>query len=425
MPRSVMVMKSPVLFLWCSAFALLSPPWCALSTSMPARRLRVAGGAAGDSRAVGMVNGGREPNQTEAIGGPSRVGQEGTRSRVEAKPECAAGAAQPGKPQHVVFYFGKATQGKGDALRRTIEANAAAQWVALRHRFGARLVVLDFGAIWARHNEATREAASRLRFSTTQRVPVLSSMYEEAQRLCPDAATYTYVNADIVFLGPSLVVTADRLVEESRSGSGLSTRFLAVGSRRDFSWRPGWRCDAQGFNGAVNAAQACGESSWDAKIYSGRGSDFADGDGGSFRLGDIYRQAQDAGVLAQDYFIASRGLWDWRASIPEFIIGRVGFDNWLVDHAFHLAPAVSLVDVSRSVMALHQSDEKGSFSGFQAPDTHWNYKIAARHAERNRLPPNYFAHGAISGAPWSSALQTVNGTACLQVVLKRGNLRTR
>ena len=45
---------------------------------------------------------------------------------------------------------------------------------------------------------------------------------------------------------------------------------------------------------------------------------------------------------AEDYFIYSRGGEDW-SHIPDFVVGRRAYDNWLVDHAYH-DPLVDLVD---------------------------------------------------------------------------------
>lgn len=83
--------------------------------------------------------------------------------------------------------------------------------------------------------------------------------------------------------------------------------------------------------------------------------------------------------------------------VPPFVIGRIGYDNWLVDKAYHLqeqedargVPRVSLVDVSDSVKALHQTDEKGSRAGFRSPDWHWNYDLAYAHAKANNLPDHF------------------------------------
>jgi len=37
---------------------------------------------------------------------------------------------------------------------------------------------------------------------------------------------------------------------------------------------------------------------------------------------------------ALDYFIYSRGIRNWTIA-PKFVIGRLAYDNWLVDDAYH------------------------------------------------------------------------------------------
>ena len=65
---------------------------------------------------------------------------------------------------------------------------------------------------------------------------------------------------------------------------------------------------------------------------------------------------------AQDYFITTRNGYPWR-DIPDFVIGRIGYDNWLVKHA--LMHYYYVVDATSTVTCLHQSDSSGNFAGFQ------------------------------------------------------------
>ena len=71
-----------------------------------------------------------------------------------------------------------------------------------------------------------------------------------------------------------------------------------------------------------------------------------------------------------DYFAFSRGLY--HKQIPSFVIGRPGWDPWLVWHA--RASRVAVVDASRMVVAIHQNHdysyhpdgEKGVWEGEEA-----------------------------------------------------------
>lgn len=209
-------------------------------------------------------------------------------------------------------------------MRQVIEKNFKMQWDVLQERpeYRGRVFVLNFaeaspitradGVTFilgqqdqdsASTSSSTRSSLSRaakiakavLKYGSSRQIPVVGSMYAAAQQIFPEASTFTYVNSDILFLGSTLIATADRLVElaaaarKRREEDQLSTatraavadgrqmqekekennlvsgalpgvaaapqssattsehsgpaagpfseRFLAVGRRRDFGWR--------------------------------------------------------------------------------------------------------------------------------------------------------------------------------------------
>ena len=63
---------------------------------------------------------------------------------------------------------------------------------------------------------------------------------------------------------------------------------------------------------------------------------------------------------AQDYFIISRKGLPWE-KIPDFVIGRNGYDNWLVIEA--QVWNTTLIDATQTIMALHQVGADGYKSG--------------------------------------------------------------
>ena len=67
------------------------------------------------------------------------------------------------------------------------------------------------------------------------------------------------------------------------------------------------------------------------------------------------------GDNAQDFFISFRNGYDW-SSIPDFVVGRVGYDNWLVVHA--IVKRMVVIDVTETVIAIHQSGMGGNFEGW-------------------------------------------------------------
>jgi len=80
-----------------------------------------------------------------------------------------------------------------------------------------------------------------------------------------------------------------------------------------------------------------------------------------------------------DYFVFARGLY--QNQIPPFVIGRPGWDNWLV--WFARASGVPVVDASSAVLAVHQNHdysyhpdgEKGVWQGQEAQE---NYALLDR-----------------------------------------------
>jgi len=81
---------------------------------------------------------------------------------------------------------------------------------------------------------------------------------------------------------------------------------------------------------------------------------------------------------AQDYFITKRSGFPW-STIPDFVVGRAGVDNWLLVTA--LARRAAVVDASRTITARHQvrSDYNPS-AHFTQPtgDATVNYALAGR-----------------------------------------------
>ena len=61
---------------------------------------------------------------------------------------------------------------------------------------------------------------------------------------------------------------------------------------------------------------------------------------------------QGEGPWAQDYFFASRNLWNWDR-VPGFVMGGLGADNWLVTKSKNEHGALA-VDTSRTVSCIHQ-----------------------------------------------------------------------
>ncbi len=156
-------------------------------------------------------------------------------------------------------------------------------------------------------------------------VPVLKDMFQIVLKKYPSPFV-GFANADNIF-GPSLIQT---LKEVGTNNESLvhSRMSLLVGRRKNIP---------------ENKVPKTGSS-----------SQFVDGVGSTVKLFHGY---------AQDYFIVSgrRGLcWE---NIPDFVVGRVGYDNWLVVKAQRWN--VSLIDATATINDVHLVGQDGEKSGFR------------------------------------------------------------
>jgi hypothetical protein len=88
------------------------------------------------------------------------------------------------------------------------------------------------------------------------------------------------------------------------------------------------------------------------------------------------RDGRLRGYSALDYFVFPRGLFD---PLPPFLVGRAGFDNWLVWRARDRGHPV--VDATRRVVAIHQSHDYSHVAGgqkaaYNGEEAHYNLRLA-------------------------------------------------
>jgi hypothetical protein len=198
-----------------------------------------------------------------------------------------------------------------------IQRNAIRSWAMLE----PRPEIILFGS-----DEGTAEICAELGLrhvpdvETSGRVPLISDMFSQAQRLARND-TLTFLNADIVLL-PGFLET----VRRARQAGGP---FLAIGQRTDLTQpdlvdfdQPGWaetlaeRCSAEGELMPPN---------W------------------------------------IDHFTFPRGLY---TEVPRFAIGRSGYDNWLLWKAEETG--ARLIDVTRHCPVVHQRHDYSHSSGAAA-----------------------------------------------------------
>ena len=190
---------------------------------------------------------------------------------------------------------------------RTLQFNAIGSWL----RLGPTCEVILFG-----DEEGVAEAASELGARHVPEVecsdhgtPVVSSAFQLAQKISTGDLC-CYVNADIILVG-DFVQSLARIEDKP---------CLVVGRRWDL---------------ALEAALDFDDPSWEARL-----------------LAHVCR----SGVLHRpqglDYFVFPRGLFE---DMPPFVVGRVGWDNWMVLHA--RLTGVPVIDATGAITAIHQNHD--------------------------------------------------------------------
>ena len=208
--------------------------------------------------------------------------------------------------------------------------------------------------------------------------PFLHSLFQELEADVSQMSTFIgYMNADIIF-DSNLVLTL-RAIKETRDRMELKRRILLVGRRINIEMAISFSNDhPDSFNTSTSI------DSYVSRLKS-RGKLF--------------------GNNAEDFFIVTPGTFVWK-EIPEFVIGRPGYDNWLVDYMYHRANSSDLIDVTSTVPAIHQTGKDGNGAGhkMKKPDRSWN---------RDRGNKQY-DHGRISFARWMTSWGKANNSVILR-----------
>lgn len=162
--------------------------------------------------------------------------------------------------------------------------------------------------------------------TSSTKVPVLRWLFTDATTRFR-SEFYGFANADILFDGG--------LIETLKTLIGRFRKFLMIGTRVD-----------------CHVATDC-----------------------SF---DDRRTREPVLKNAQDYFVTTRTGFDWE-SVPDFVIGRAGYDNWLVTRA--MVGGIPVVDTSATVTALHQmvdGDDHSTHFVQVNNDSKVNYVLAGK-----------------------------------------------
>lgn len=166
-----------------------------------------------------------------------------------------------------------------------------------------------------------------------QGTPYISSMFQLARQA--SAAPYLMIsNADILFL-PDLLKALKKVARQSRDFLIISRRWdLDLTGPLDFS--PGW----------------------DEKLKS-----------------EVESRGNLHAPVGSDYFLFPRHLL---TDMPEFTIGRSGWDNWTIYRA--RKAGWDVIDITRAVTVIHQNHDYSHLPGgqppYDLPETKDNVRLA-------------------------------------------------
>lgn len=213
----------------------------------------------------------------------------------------------------------------------TIQRNALANWRAL----GEEVAVIVLGDEAGAAEAAAQIGALHLPEVARNKegTPLISDLFAQA-RSHADGPLLAYVNADILLL-PDFVETARLAVQAKK-------HFLLVGQR--------WDLDV--------TEPLSFEDDWDSALRQ-----------------RVRQQGKLHPPAGSDYFIFPKAEF---SEMPQFAIGRAGWDNWMIYWARRQAWPV--VDATRDIFIVHQNHDYSHLPGgrphYRQPETFDNIRMA-------------------------------------------------
>jgi len=212
----------------------------------------------------------------------------------------------------------------------TIQRNAIASWTKLP----------DVNVILLGDEPGLAEAATDLGVTHIREIPrsesgapLMDAMFRLAREASP-TPLYAIVNADIILL--------DDFVEAAKKVSAQKEKFVLMGQRWDLEqsalldFSEGWQ------NRLRNTVHATGR---------------------------LHRPA------GSDYFLFPNSCYN---NLPAFIIGRAGWDNWMIYHA--RKSSFPAIDATADVLIIHQNHDYSHLPGgqphYKHPETKINIELA-------------------------------------------------
>ena len=177
---------------------------------------------------------------------------------------------------------------------------------------------------------------------TKQNVPILKVMFEVAMEIS-SSTFYAYANGDILFTD-SLIHTLLDLAKSDMLTEDDPKPILVVGRRTNVYNVT--RQKAKTWSSIQNAVD---------------------------KFGKLFK------VDAEDYFITTK-YYPWY-SIPDVVIGRPGYDNWLVWNSRRLKHWT--IDATNTLLAVHQTtDSEGNTEGHFHGDNSYNFNLLKKFYKR-------------------------------------------
>lgn len=234
----------------------------------------------------------------------------------------------------------------------TIQRNAIQSWQHLDPEVEVLLVGNEEGMAEVAAEYGLRQLGEVRRSETG--TPLVSSIFALA-REASRAPLLAYLNADILLLPD--------FVEAARQVKSQVDCFLVIGQRWDLDVRtlldysPGW----------------------DGRLQA-----------------DVQRRGRLHMPAGSDYFIFPRDLF---ADIPDFTIGRAGWDNWMIFQARQQGWPV--IDATPAIMVIHQDHDYRHLPGgrphYEHPESQANQALAGGSANLYMVldSDKQLAHGRV------------------------------
>jgi hypothetical protein len=216
-----------------------------------------------------------------------------------------------------------------------IQRNAIRSWQALGPDVEVLLMGEEEGMAEAAKELGVRYIADVKRSQAGEKLgpPFINAMYDVARQVT-NSPMLLCANADVIFF-PDLIVS-------THQAEAKAPQFIMFGQR------------------------------WDLEVLEP--IDFS-----NMWVEHLQQRVRSKGkrhpALGSDYFISPR---DCFTDIPEFAIGRSGWDNWMIYHAFELG--IPAIDASYSINVIHQNHDYNHLPGGKPPyrleETERNRKLA-------------------------------------------------